>query len=358
MVNRSAWLETLGCQMNEADSEKMAGILRAEGYRMAAAPEEADVILVNTCSIRDRAEQKAFSLAGRYAQLKRRRPGTLLVLTGCVAQQLGPRVLERLPAVDAVVGTRRFAALPALLERVRATGRPAVETGEEEQAEHPAAPLRASGIKAWVNVMFGCDNFCAYCVVPLVRGPERSRRPVEILAEVAALGRAGYREVTLLGQNVNSYGRGLEPAADFPGLLRAIDGSSGVPRVRFTTSHPKDFSPGLMRALRDLPTACEAVHLPLQAGSDAVLRLMNRGYTLEEYRRIVGLLRETVPGVAVTTDIIVGFPARASRTSSARSTRSVSCASTRSSLSATRPARGPRRRRWTARSRRRRRRGA
>ena len=185
MTIRSAWLETLGCQMNEADSEKMAGILRAEGYRMAAAPEEADVILINTCSIRDRAEQKAFSLAGRYGQLKRRRPGTLLVLAGCVAQQLGARVLERLPAVDAVVGTRRFAALPALLERVRATGRPAVDTGEEAAAEHPAAPLRASGVKAWVNVMFGCDNFCAYCIVPLVRGRERSRPPVELLAEVS-----------------------------------------------------------------------------------------------------------------------------------------------------------------------------
>ena len=308
MTIRSAWLETLGCQMNEADSEKMAGILRAEGYRMAAAPEEADVILINTCSIRDRAEQKAFSLAGRYGQLKRRRPGTLLVLTGCVAQQLGPRVLERLPAVDAVVGTRRFAALPALLERVRATGRPAVDTGEDDPAEHPAPPLRASGVKAWVNVMLGCDNFCAYCVVPLVRGRERSRRPVEVLAEVTALGRSGYREVTLLGQNVNSYGRGLEPAADFAGLLRAIDGSAGIPRVRFTTSHPKDFSPGLMQAVRDLPTVCEAVHLPLQAGSDAVLRAMNRGYTLEQYRRIVGLLREKVPGVAVTSDIIVGFP--------------------------------------------------
>jgi tRNA-2-methylthio-N6-dimethylallyladenosine synthase len=308
MTIRSAWLETLGCQMNEADSEKMAGILRAEGYRMAASPEEADVILINTCSIRDRAEQKAFSLAGRYGQLKRRRPGALLVLAGCVAQQLGPRVLERLPAVDAVVGTRRFTALPALLERVRATGRPAVDTGEEDAPEHPAVPLRASGVKAWVNVMFGCDNFCAYCVVPLVRGRERSRRPVEVLAEVSALGRAGYREVTLLGQNVNSYGRGIEPAVDFPGLLRAIDGSAGVRRVRFTTSHPKDFSPGLMRALRDLPSVCEAVHLPLQAGSDAVLRRMNRGYTFEEYRRIVGMLRETVPGVALTTDIIVGFP--------------------------------------------------
>ncbi|HWR98521.1 MAG TPA: tRNA (N6-isopentenyl adenosine(37)-C2)-methylthiotransferase MiaB [Candidatus Methanoperedens sp.] len=308
MEYRSAWLETLGCQMNEADSERMAGILRAEGYRMAAAPEEADVILINTCSIRDRAEQKAFSLAGRFGQIKRRRPGTLLVFAGCVAQQLGSRVLERLPAVDAVVGTRRCAALPALLARVRDTGRPVVDTGEGEEGEHPARPLRASRVKAWVSVMFGCDNRCAYCVVPLVRGRERSRRPVEVLAEVAALGSAGYREVTLLGQNVNSYGRGLEPAADFAGLLRAIDGSAGIPRVRFTTSHPKDFSAGLMRALRDLPSACEAVHLPLQAGSDAVLRRMNRGYTLEDYRRIIGRLRETVPGVAVSTDIIVGFP--------------------------------------------------
>jgi tRNA-2-methylthio-N6-dimethylallyladenosine synthase len=308
MQMRTAWLETLGCQMNEADSEKIAGILCAEGYRIAGSPEEADVILINTCSIRDKAEQKAFSLAGRYGRLKRRRPGTLLVLTGCVAQQLGPRVLERLPAVDAVVGTARMALLPSLLERVRATGRPEVDVGESVAGAHPAAPVRASRIKAWVNVMFGCDNRCTYCVVPLVRGRERSRPPVEVLAEVAALGRAGYREVTLLGQNVNSYGRGLSPPADFAGLLRAIDGTAGVPRVRFTTSHPKDFSAGLMRAVRDLPSVCEAVHLPLQAGSDSVLERMNRGYTLERYRRIVGELRDTVPEVAVTTDIIVGFP--------------------------------------------------
>ncbi len=308
MQMRSAWFETLGCQMNEADSEKMAGILCAEGYCVAGSPEEADVILINTCSIRDKAEQKAFSLAGRYGQIKRRRPGTLLVLTGCVAQKLGRRVIDRLPAVDAVVGPARLAALPALLERVRWTGVPEVDVGEPHAGEHAASPLRASRLKAWVNVMFGCDNHCAYCVVPLVRGRERSRRPTEVLAEVAALGRDGYREATLLGQNVNSYGRGLEPAADFAGLLRAIDGTAGVPRVRFTTSHPKDFSTGLMRALRDLPTVCEAVHLPLQAGADSVLERMNRGYTLERYRRIIGELRDTVPGVAVTTDIIVGFP--------------------------------------------------
>jgi tRNA-2-methylthio-N6-dimethylallyladenosine synthase len=308
MQTRSAWFETLGCQMNEADSEKMAGILCAEGYRMAAAPEEADVILINTCSIRDKAEQKAFSLAGRFAQLKRRRPGTLLVLTGCVAQKLGRGVLARLPAVDAVVGTARLATLPRLLERVRASGRPEVDTDEAPAGEHAAPPRRGSRVKGWVTVMHGCDNRCAYCVVPHVRGPERSRRPGDVVAETAALGRDGYREVTLLGQNVNSYGRGLTPAVDFADLLEAIDAESGVPRVRFTTSHPKDFPPRLMRALRELPSLCEAVHLPLQAGSDAVLGRMNRGYTLAEYRRTVGELRETVPGVAVTTDIIVGFP--------------------------------------------------
>lgn len=308
MQKRSAWLETFGCQMNEADTEKMAGILRAEGYRIAAAPEEADLILVNTCSIREKAEQKAFSLVGRYGGLKKRRPGTLLVLTGCVAQKLGAAVLERLPAVDAVLGTARVAQLPELLERVRATGKPAVEVGETWAGEHPAEPVRASALKAWVTVMHGCDNACAYCVVPAVRGRERSREPGEVVAEVRALGARGYRDVTLLGQNVNSYGRGLGRETNFAELLRAIDAEGGVPRVRFTTSHPKDFSADLMRAVRELPTVCEAVHLPLQAGSDAVLARMNRGYAFADYRRAIGELRAAVPGVAVTTDVIVGFP--------------------------------------------------
>jgi tRNA-2-methylthio-N6-dimethylallyladenosine synthase len=308
MQTRTAWLETFGCQMNEADSEKMAGILCAEGYRLAAGPEEADVILINTCSIRAKAEQKALSLAGRYAGMKRRRPGTLLVLTGCIAQHLGPELLARVPAVDAVVGTARMARLPALLEEVRATGRPAVEVDGAWAGEHPAEPVRGSVLKAWVNVMHGCDNWCAYCVVPVVRGRERSREPDDVLREVASLGAAGYRDVTLLGQNVNSYGRGLARPADFAGLLRALDAASGVPRLRFTTSHPKDFSAELIRAVRDLPTVCEAVHLPLQAGADGVLAGMNRGYSFAEYRRTHDALREAVPGVAVTTDVIVGFP--------------------------------------------------
>lgn len=308
MQRRTAWLETFGCQMNEADSEKMAGILRSEGYQPAAAPEEADVILINTCSIREKAEQKAFSLAGRLGSLKRRRPGTLLVLTGCIAQKLGTDVLERLPAVDAVVGTSRLAELPAILERVRATGRPAVDIAETRAGEHPAEPIRGSRIKAWVNVMFGCDNFCAYCVVPFVRGRERSRPSGDIIREAARLAAAGYREVTLLGQNVNSYGRGLDPAVTFADLLRRLDEDAGLLRLRFTTSHPKDFSRDLIHAIRDCASVCEAVHLPLQAGSDAVLRRMNRGYTYDDYRRVYGELREAIPDLAVTTDIIVGFP--------------------------------------------------
>jgi tRNA-2-methylthio-N6-dimethylallyladenosine synthase len=308
MQTRSAWLQTFGCQMNEADSEKMAGILQSEGYRLAAAPEEADVILINTCSIRAKAEQKAFSLAGRLSTLKRRRPGTLLVMTGCIAQKLGARVLERAPAFDAVIGTARLAELPALLDRVRSSGSPAVSVGTGVAEEHPAAAVRSSRLKAWVNVMFGCDNFCAYCIVPHVRGRERSRGPEEIVGEVSRLAADGFREVTLLGQNVNSYGRGLEPRFGFAELLRELDGRTGIRRLRFTTSHPKDFTADLIRAIRDLPAVCEAVHLPLQAGSDAVLGRMNRGYTYEDYRRIHGELTAAVPGVVVTTDIIVGFP--------------------------------------------------
>jgi tRNA-2-methylthio-N6-dimethylallyladenosine synthase len=308
MQTRSAWLQTFGCQMNEADSEKMAGILRAEGYRLAAAPEEADVILINTCSIRAKAEQKAFSLAGRLSTLKRRRPGTLLVMTGCIAQKLGAGVLRRAPAVDAVIGTARLGELPELLERVRASGSPAVSVGTEPREAHPAVAVRSSRLKAWVTVMFGCDNFCAYCIVPHVRGRERSRAPGEVIGEVASLAAAGFREVTLLGQNVNSYGRGLAPRCGFADLLRELDARTGIGRLRFTTSHPKDFTGELIRAVRDLPSVCEAVHLPLQAGSDAVLGRMNRGYSLEDYRRIHGELTAAVPGVVVTTDVIVGFP--------------------------------------------------
>jgi tRNA-2-methylthio-N6-dimethylallyladenosine synthase len=304
----AAHIFTFGCQMNEADSEKMAGILRAEGYRLVDRAEEADVILLNTCSIRAKAEQKVFSLAGRLRDLKKRRPGLLLVMAGCLAQRWGETLIEKKMGVDVVIGPGRISRLPALLRAARATGRPAVDVAEQWSGDHPAEPVRGGLIRAWINIMYGCDNSCAYCVVPSVRGPERSREPDQILAEAGDLGRRGYREVTLLGQNVNSYGRGLEPSISFADLLRRLDGEAGIPRIRFTTSHPKDLSRGLIEALRDLPSVCEAVHLPLQAGGEGVLERMNRGYTYEEYRKTCLTLREAVPGVAVTTDIIVGFP--------------------------------------------------
>jgi tRNA-2-methylthio-N6-dimethylallyladenosine synthase len=292
-VEPAAHIVTFGCQMNEADSEKMAGVLRAEGYRLVSRPEDAYVIVINTCSIRAKAEQKVFSLAGRLRDLKRERPGLLLVMAGCIAQKWGEALLERESGLDVVMGTGRMARLPALLRSVRETGVAAVDVSEEWGGDHPALPVRRSSLKAWINIMFGCDNYCAYCVVPYVRGREWSRPLEDVVREASSLAESGYREVTLLGQN---------------GLLRDLDRRSGIPRIRFTTSHPKDFTPDLIAALRELPSVCEAVHLPLQAGADDVLRRMNRGYRYDDYRRLFFTLKEAVPEVAVTTDIIVGFP--------------------------------------------------
>ena len=303
-----AHIITFGCQMNEADSEKMAGILRSEGYALTRSPGNADVIVINTCSIRDKAEQKAFSLTGRLKELKKKRPHLVMVMAGCLAQRLGEKLLERDAGLDVVVGTGRMSRLPDLLRAVREGGHTAVDVREEWAGEHPAEPVREGAFKAWINIMFGCDNYCAYCVVPFVRGREWSRQPDEIIAEAISLREGGCREITLLGQNVNSYGAGLAPPCSFPELLRELDAKSGIPRIRFTTSHPKDFSEELIEAIRGLASVCEAVHLPLQAGGDTVLRRMNRGYSLDEYRVIYDMIRDRIPEVAVTTDIIVGFP--------------------------------------------------
>jgi tRNA-2-methylthio-N6-dimethylallyladenosine synthase len=309
----TAHIITFGCQMNEADSEKMAGILRSEGYALSGSPDMADVIVINTCSIRAKAEQKVFSLAGRLKELKKKRPHLVMVMAGCMAQRLGAGLLERDAGLDVVVGTGRMSRLPALLRMARERGDTAVDVEEGWAGEHPAEPVREGAFKAWINIMFGCDNYCAYCVVPFVRGRERSRHPDEIVAEAVSLGKKGYREITLLGQNVNSYGTGLVPSSSFPQLLWILDGKSGIPRIRFTTSHPKDFSEELIDAIGSLASVCEAVHLPLQAGGDVVLQRMNRGYSLDEYRAIYDMIRDRIPEVAVTTDIIVGFPGETRR---------------------------------------------
>lgn len=294
------WIKTFGCQMNFHDSEHMAGLLRAQGFTEAPGHREADLIILNTCSIREKAEQKFLSELGRLKALKRRRPGLRIAVAGCVAQQMGQELLRRAPHVDYLVGPQNIGALKELLQGPRGT---ALE--DNPHLAHQELPaLRKSWPKAWVNIMFGCDNFCSYCIVPFTRGRQRCRPLRSILREVKELAQQGFKEITLLGQNVNSY----KDEVDFPGLLRALSQVEGIERIRFVTSHPRDFSPELIRAMAELPQVCDHVHLPLQSGSDKVLRAMNRRYTYQDYKGKLLALREQVPSAAVTTDIITGFP--------------------------------------------------
>ena len=301
------YILTMGCQMNERDSETLAGILERLGYRAAAEVGAADVILLNTCAVREKPEHKVFSLLGEMAQHKRRRPGTIIGVCGCVAQASAEAIREHAPQVDLILGPRNYAELPALLAAARERQQPheALEWDRCIPEGLPAA--RAEGVGAYVNITYGCDNYCAYCIVPYARGPLQSRRPQAVLEEVRGLLEGGYRQITLLGQNVNAYGQDLEERVDFPDLLEQID-ALAVPRVRFTTSHPKDVPPRLMEAMHELPSVCEWLHLPLQAGDDAVLARMGRGYTAEGYRELVTRAREEIPGLTVSTDVMVGFP--------------------------------------------------
>ncbi|NTU42583.1 MAG: tRNA (N6-isopentenyl adenosine(37)-C2)-methylthiotransferase MiaB [Nitrospirales bacterium] len=297
---RKYCIVTFGCQMNVHDSEKMAGILQAEGYLEAEGTQDADLIIFNTCSIREKAEQKFFSDLGRLKPLKRKKKNLRIAVAGCIAQQEGEGVRKRMPYVDFVIGPQN---IPLLTEILEGKNRIAVEENPLLQVAEPPVE-RKDSIRAWVNIMYGCNNFCSYCVVPYTRGRERSRPAESILAEVRGLAEQGYKEITLLGQNVNSYTSSL----DFPGLLKEINGIHGVQRIRFVTSHPKDLSENLIFAMRDLEKVCEHIHLPLQSGSSRVLQLMNRKYTYEDYRRKVERLRKEIPGIAITSDIIAGFP--------------------------------------------------
>jgi len=287
--------------MNVHDSEKMAGILASEGYSPAESHKDADIIIFNTCSIRDKAEQKFLSELGRLKSLKKNNPGVKIAVAGCVAQQMGARLLSRAPHVDFVLG-------PQNLKLVRDIANDATGSSMLEDnpmlAEEELPALRKEKGRAWVSIMYGCNNFCTYCIVPYTRGREKSRPSESIVREIEGLAAEGFKEVTLLGQNVNSY----RSDVDFPGLLGKIDKVEGIERVRFVTSHPKDFSAALIEAMAELPSICEHIHLPLQSGSDRILDLMNRRYTYDDYRAKVWLLREKVPGIAITTDIIAGFP--------------------------------------------------
>lgn len=310
MEPKALYINTIGCQMNVYDAEKMAAGLMALNYLPVAAAEEADLILVNTCAIREKAEQKVFSYLGRLAPLKSRHPGLIIAVGGCVAQQEGRRILERMPQVDLVFGTHAIGRLPALIGKIERDRSRLVDIEMSEGfqelgfSEPDGVP---GGVSRFVTIMQGCDNYCTYCVVPYVRGREASRKPERIIAEIEALVASGVREVTLLGQNVNSYGL-KENLCSFPQLLARVDAVPGLERIRFTTSHPKDLSEALIQAFGRLEKLCNHIHLPVQSGSDRILGKMNRRYSRADYQEKVRRLRDIRPDIAITSDFIVGFP--------------------------------------------------
>ena len=303
------YILTYGCQMNVRDSEIIAGLLEAMGCTAANTMENAGIILFNTCSVRHSAENKVYGKLGEIAALKRKNPETLIAFGGCMAQL--PQVREKLKksGIDVVFGTHNIHELPYLIATARAKKQPVYQVWEQEGMVVETTPSqRRPGLSAYVNIMYGCNNFCSYCIVPYTRGRERSRQPEDIIKELEEIASQGYREVTLLGQNVNSYGHGLEKDVDFADLLGMASSVEGIERIRFTTSHPKDMSDKLIDSVAVLPKVCEHIHVPLQAGSNEVLRRMNRHYTREHYLELTQKIRQRIPGVAITSDLIVGFP--------------------------------------------------
>jgi tRNA-2-methylthio-N6-dimethylallyladenosine synthase len=301
-------LITYGCQMNEYDSERAAGLLKGLQYDLTDTPEEADLILLNTCAIREKAEEKVFSKLGSLRALKKTRPDLVIGVMGCMAQLWKGKIQERAPFVDLVFGSPAIARVGELVERVRTERRPILDTGEAPLVKITAKPDRPARIRAFVTVMEGCEKHCTFCVVPTTRGRERSHSPESILREIEGLAADGCREVTLLGQTVNAYGRDLTPPTDLAALLEQVNEIDGIERIRFTTSNPYNLTARLMQAIREVPKVVEYLHLPLQSGSDRVLERMNRGYTRARYLDLIAQLKETVPGIALSTDLIVGFP--------------------------------------------------
>ncbi|MGD1858861.1 MAG: tRNA (N6-isopentenyl adenosine(37)-C2)-methylthiotransferase MiaB [Leptolyngbyaceae cyanobacterium] len=305
---------TFGCQMNKADSERMAGILETMGLQWEEDPLQADVVLYNTCTIRDNAEQKVYSYLGRQAKRKQKKPDLTLILAGCVAQQEGEALLRRVPELDLVMGPQHANRLQDLLEQVM-SGSQVVATEPVHIMEDITKPRRDSEVTAWVNVIYGCNERCTYCVVPGVRGVEQSRTPAAIRAEIEELSRQEFKEITLLGQNIDAYGRdlpGLTPEGrrqhTLTDLLYYVHDVPGIERIRFATSHPRYFTERLIKACYELPKVCEHFHVPFQSGDNEVLKAMARGYTHEKYRRIIDTIRHYMPDAAISADAIAGFP--------------------------------------------------
>ena len=306
---------TWGCQMNEDDSAQMATMLEGQGYAPAERVEDAAVILLNTCSVRAKPERKVYSKLGELRELKALNPNLVIGVCGCMAQKEAPEIRRRAPYVDLVVGTAQIDRIPALVQRVRQERVALVETAlpDRKDRHDKATPLRVHGgatakLKEFVSISYGCDKFCTFCIVPLTRGKERSRPADDIVLEVERLASLGTKQVTLLGQTVNSYGKFLDDPCSFARLLERLNAIEGIERIRYTSPYPKDFHDDVIQAIAELPKVCEQVHLPIQVADDNLLKRMHRGYTLDQYREIVHKLRAAVPGLGLTTDLMLGFP--------------------------------------------------
>jgi tRNA-2-methylthio-N6-dimethylallyladenosine synthase len=305
------YLATFGCQMNEHDSEKLAGMLAEMGYAETDNMNGSDLIIYNTCCVRENAELKVYGHLGPLKHLKKENPDLVIAVCGCMMQQ--PEVVEHIKKtyrhVDLIFGTHNLYKFPELLYNAMGSQSTVIDVWDcEGQIAENVAIVRKDGVKAWVTVMYGCNNFCSYCIVPYVRGRERSRTMDNILEEVRMLGCQGFKEITLLGQNVNSYGKDIGDGTSFAGLIREVNKVPEIERIRFTTSHPKDLSDELIYAIRDCEKVCEHLHLPFQAGSTRILKMMNRKYTKEDYINLASKIKENIPDITLTTDIIVGFP--------------------------------------------------
>ncbi len=295
--------------MNKSDSEHMLGLLDEIGYQQTKEIKAADLMILNTCAIREGAEDKVYSYLGHWQSVKEKRPGALIAVGGCVAQDAGTELLKRAPYVDVVFGTHNLHRLPDLILKRKETGTPVVETWQELPEDLPETPvIRQNDISAWVSIIYGCDYNCTYCIVPYVRGREKSRAPESIVEEVKQLADLNYKEVTLLGQNVTAYGHDLEPEIHLGHLLEKVGTIDGIRRIRFLTGHPRDLQDEIIDAVASVPNACEYFHIPIQAGDDRTLRRMARGYNVDFYRRMVDKIRTRIPEAAITSDLIVGFP--------------------------------------------------
>lgn len=308
---KTFFIETWGCQMNEEDSEKLSGMLKNIGYVRTAEKSNADIIIFNTCCVRENAELKVYGNLGMLRKLKKNNPDLIIAICGCMMQEknMAEDIIKRFPFVDIIFGTHNSYKFPEYLNRVLQGGKSIIEIQQKEDKIIEGLPIdRENSTKAFVTIMYGCNNFCTYCIVPYVRGRERSRNPENIEGEVQSLVNRGYKEITLLGQNVNSYGKDLNFKVTFAQLLRRLNNIHGLSRIRFMTPHPKDFTDDVISAIADCDKLCEHVHLPVQSGSTGLLKKMNRSYSKEDYLNLVYKIKKAIPDVSITTDIIVGFP--------------------------------------------------